>query len=159
MSLDISRRRAFSQGRPQRLGASRAILWFAILLALPLAVFGIFAFYLINADYAVTRTRETSQAARQATELGDVANTALEAKADHAIADVIAALNKGGPDLVRNLRVASFVNEVRFLVVHDRDGHVVPVVTGTTESENDFMQRFGGLLSALREQMDNADES
>jgi signal transduction histidine kinase len=159
MTLDLSRRRAFSHGRPQRPGASRAVLWFAILLALPLAVFGIFAFYLFNADYAVTRTRETAQAARQAAELGDIANAALEAKADRAIDQVAAALSKGGPDLIRNLRVASFVNEVRFLLVHDRDGHVIPIVTGTTDSENDFLQRFGGLLSTLREQMDSAEES
>lgn len=159
MSQDISRRRAFSQGRPQRPGESRAVLWFAILLALPLAVFGVFAFYLINADYAVTRTRETSQAARQAAELGNIANAALEAKADRAIDQIAVALGKGGSDLMRNLRVASFVNEVRFLLIHDRDGHVIPIATGTTESENDFVQRFGGLLSTLREQMDTSGQT
>ncbi len=157
MSLDISRRRAFSQGRPQRPDVWRTVAWFAVLLALPLAVFGIFAFYLFNADYAVTRTREAAQAARQAAALGDVASDALDAKADHAIAEIAGALAKGGPDMLRNLRVASFVNEVRFLLVHDRDGHVIPIATGTIESENDFLQRYGGFLAALRAQMDAPD--
>jgi signal transduction histidine kinase len=151
MSLEISRRRAFSQGRSQR----RTVLWFAILLALPLAVFGIFAFYLFNADYAVTHTREAAQAAQRAAELGDLAGTALEAKADHAIAQIDAALAKGGPDVMRNLRVASFVNEVRFLIVYDGDGKVIPLVTGTLETENDFLRHFSGLFSTLREQIDN----
>jgi len=154
MSLDMSRRRAFSQGRAQQPAAARALLWFAILLALPLAIFGIFAFYLFGADYAVTRTREAAQAARQAADLGDVASATLESKADRALAQIAAALAKGGPDMLRNLRVASFVNEVRFLLVHDRDGHVIPIATGTLESENDFLQRYGGLLSTLRGQID-----
>ena len=131
MSLDLSRRRAFSQGRTQRPAASRGLLWFAILLALPLAIFGVFAFYLFGADYAVTRTREAAQAERQAADLGDVASATLESKADGAIAQIAAALAKGGPNLLRNLRVASFVNEVRFLLVHDSNGHVVPIATGT----------------------------
>ena len=132
------------------------MLWFAILLALPLAVFGIFAFYLFNADYAVTHTREAAQAAQRAAELGDLAGTALEAKADHAIAQIDAALAKGGTDVMRNLRVASFVNEVRFLIVYDGDGKVIPLATGTLETENDFLRHFSGLFSTLREQIDNA---
>ncbi len=155
MSLEISRRRAFSQGRSAR----RTVLWFAILLALPLAVFGIFAFYLFNADYAVTRTREATQAAQQAAELGDLAGTALEAKADHAIAQVGAALAKGGADMMRNLRVASFVNEVRFLLVSDSDGKVIPLATGTLQTENDFLRHFSGLFSTLRGQIDHADST
>jgi signal transduction histidine kinase len=154
MSIDISRRRAFSQGRLQRPGASRAVLWFAILLALPLAIFGVFAFYLFDADYAVTRTREAAQAARQAAELGDVASATLESKADRAIAEIAAALAKGGPNMLRNMRVASFVNEARFLLVHDSDGRVIPMATGTIDSENDFLQRYGSLLATLRGQLD-----
>lgn len=157
MSLDISRRRAFSQGRLQRPDIWRTVAWFALLLALPLVIFGIFAFYLFNADYAVTRTREAAQAARQAAELGDVAGAALDDKAAGAINQITAALDAGGPQMLRNMRVASFVNEVRFLLVHDRDGHVIPVVTGTLESESELLQRFGGLFASLRDQL--ADES
>ncbi len=153
MSLDISRRRAFSQGRLQRSDIWRTVAWFALLLALPLVVFGIFAFYLFNADYAVTRTREAAQAARQAAELGDIASAALDDKASRAIGQITAALDAGGPDMMRNVRVASFVNEVRFLLVHDRDGHVIPVATGTLESENELLQRFGTLFASLRDQM------
>jgi signal transduction histidine kinase len=152
MSLDMSRRRAFSQGR----SAPRTVLWFAVLLALPLAVFGIFAFYLFNADYAVTHAREAAQAAQKATDLGDLAGTALETKADHAIAQISAALVKGGPDVMRNLRVASFVNEVRFLLVYDGDAKVIPLATGTLETENEFLRHFSGLFSTLRAQIDAA---
>ncbi len=153
MSLDISRRRAFSQGRPQRPDIWRTVAWFALLLALPLVIFGIFAFYLFNADYAVTRTREAAQAARQAAELGDVAGAALDDKAGRAINQITAALDAGGPQMLRNMRVASFVNEVRFLLVHDSDGRVIPVATGTVESESVLLQRFGGLFASLRDQM------
>ena len=48
--------------------------------------------------------------------------------------------------MMRNVHVASFVNEVRFLLVHDRDGHVIPLATGTLESENEFLSGFGGSL-------------
>jgi signal transduction histidine kinase len=159
MSLDISRRRAFSRGRLPRPDIWRTVAWFALLLALPLAVFGIFAFYLFNADYAVTRTREAAQAARQAAELGDVASAALDAKAGRALRQIETALDAGGSDMLRNVRVASFVNEVRFLLIYNRDGQVIPVATGTLESANELSQRFGNLFASLRDQMTSASEA
>ena len=159
MSLDISRRRAFSRGRLQRPDIWRTVAWFALLLALPLAVFGVFAFYLFNADYAVTRTREAAQAARQAAELGDIAGAALDSKADRAVRQIETALDAGGSDMLRNVRVASFVNELRFLLVYDRDGRVIPIATGTLKSANELLQRFGSLFASLRDQMTRASEA
>src|SRR5579862_6738491 len=92
MNVDSLRRRAFLLGRPLRSDGWRTIAWFAVLLALPLIVFGIFAAYLMNADYAVTRTREVAQAAQKAAALGTVASNAIDAKADHAIAQIRTAL-------------------------------------------------------------------
>lgn len=152
MNKESSKRRAFLLGRPQRSDIWPAVAWFAMLLALPLVVFGIFAAFLINADYAVTRTREVAQAARKVAALGAVADATIDAKASRAVAQIGAAL-ESGPDMVRNVRVAAFVNEVRFLFVHDPDGHVLPLAIGTLETEEDFMRRVGGAIDSLRSQL------
>ncbi len=78
MNKDFFKRRAFLLGRPHRRDIWPTVAWFAVLLALPLVVFGIFAAFLIDADYAVTRTREVAQAARKVAVLGTVANDAIE---------------------------------------------------------------------------------
>lgn len=152
MNKDSFKRRAFLLGRPHRRDIWPTVAWFAVLLALPLVVFGIFAAFLIDADYAVTRTREVAQAARKVAALGTVANDAIDAKAGHAVAQIRDAL-ANGQDVLRNVRVAAFVNEVRFLFVHDRDGHVLPLAIGTLETENDFMQRLGGAISTVRSEL------
>jgi signal transduction histidine kinase len=152
MNKESFKRRAFLLGRPHRRDIWRTVAWFAVLLALPLVVFGIFAAFLIDADYAVTRTREVAQAARKVAALGAVANNAVDAKADHAVAQIRDAL-ESGQDMLRNVKVAGFVNEVRFLFVHDRDGHVLPLAIGTLETENEFMQRVGGAISTVRSEL------
>ncbi|MGH6677242.1 MAG: hypothetical protein ACRECE_13580, partial [Xanthobacteraceae bacterium] len=145
MNKESLRRRAFLLGRPQRPDIWRAVVWFAVLLALPLVVFGIFAAFLIDADYAVTRTREVSLAAQKARALGAVANNAINDKAHHAVTQIRAAL--GGPDMLRNVRVAGFVNEVRFIFVNYGGGRVLPLGIGTLETDNELMRRLGGSIS------------
>ncbi len=73
-------------------------------------------------------------------------------KAGHAVAQIREAL-ASGQDVLRNLRVAAFVNEVHFLFVHDHDGHVLPLAIGTLETENEFMQRLGGAISTVRSEL------
>jgi signal transduction histidine kinase len=152
MNKESFRRRAFLLGRPHRPDIWRTVAWFAVLLALPLVVFGIFAAFLIDADYAVTRTREVAQAAQKVAALGAVATDAIDAKADQAVAQIRAALGSG-QDMLRNVRVAGFVNEVRFIFVHDSDGHVLPLAIGTLETENDFMSRLGGAIDSTRSEL------
>jgi signal transduction histidine kinase len=152
MNKESSKRRAFLLGRPHRPDIWPTVAWFAVLLALPLVVFGIFAAFLIDADYAVTRTREVAQAARKVAALGNVANDAINAKADHAVMQIRDALGSGG-DMLRNVRVAGFVNEVRFLFVHDQDGRVLPLAIGTTETENDLMRGVGSAISDARSEL------
>jgi signal transduction histidine kinase len=154
MNNESFKRRTFLLGRPQGPDIWRTVTWFAVLLALPLVVFGIFAAYLIDADYAVTRTREVAQAAKKVAALGAVANDAIDAKADHAIVQIRDALG-GGQDMLRNVRVAGFVNEVRFLFVHYPDGRVLPLAIGTLETENEFMRRVGGAISTVRSELSN----
>jgi signal transduction histidine kinase len=152
MNKESHRRRAFLLGRPHRPDIWPAVVWFAVLLALPLVVFGIFAAFLIDADYAVTRTREVAQAARKVAALGTVANEAIDAKAGHAVSQIRDAL-ASGPDMLRNVRVAGFVNEVRFLFVHDQDGHVLPLAIGTMETENDLMRGVGSAITDARSEL------
>ncbi len=148
MSLDISRRRAFSQGRLQRPDIWRTVAWFALCWRCR-SSFSAFSPSISSMPIMPwTRTREAAQAARQAAELGDVAGTALDDKAGRAINQITAALDTGGPQMLRNMRVASFVNEVRFLLVHDSDGHVIPVATGTVESESEL---FATVWRSLRQ--------
>jgi len=154
MNKESFRRRAFLLGRPQRPGIWRTVAWFAVLLALPLVVFGIFAAYLIDADYAVTRTREVAQAAQKVAALGTVANNAIDAKAEHAVVQIRDAL-ASGQDMLRNVRVAGFVNEVRFIFIHYPDGRVMPLGIGTLETENDLMRRVGGAISTVRSELSN----
>ncbi len=149
MNKESRRRRAFLLGRPQTPDIWRTVTWFGVLMALPLVVFGIFAAYLIDADYAVTRTREVSDASKKVAALGRVANDAINAKADQAIHQIRTALDGEG-DVVRNVRVAGFVNEVRFIFVHYSDGRVLPLAVGTLETENAMMRRVGGAISELR---------
>ncbi len=151
MNKESVRRRAFLLGRPQRPDIRRAVLWFAVLLALPLVVFGIFAAFLIDADYAVTRTHEVAQAAQKAKALGAVANKAIDDKAHRAVAQIRDAL--GGPDALRNVRVAGFVNEVRFIFVHIDEGNVLPLAIGTLETENELMHRLGSGISEARAEL------
>jgi signal transduction histidine kinase len=153
MNKESVRRRAFLLGRPQRPDIWRAVLWFAVLLALPLVVFGIFAAFLIDADYAVTRTREVAQAAQKAKALGAVANNAINDKAHRAVAQIRDAL--GASDVLRNVRVAGFVNEVRFIFVHIDDGNVLPLAIGTLQTENELMRRLGGGISEARDELSN----
>ncbi len=155
MNKESFRRRAFLLGRPHRPDIWRTVAWFAVLLALPLVVFGIFAAFLIDADYAVTRTREVAQAAQKVAALGTVANNAINAKAEHAVAQIRDAL-AGDKDMLRNVKVAGFVNEVRFLFVHDHSGQVLPLAIGTLETENEFMQRLGGAISDARSELSDA---
>ena len=153
MNKESVRRRAFLLGRPHRPDIWRAVVWFAVLLALPLVVFGIFAAFLIDADYAVTRTREVAQAAQKVKALGAVANNAINDKAHHAVAQIRDAL--GGSDVLRNVRVAGFVNEVRFIFVHYGDGRVLPLAIGTLETEDELMRRLGGGISDARSELSN----
>jgi signal transduction histidine kinase len=153
MNNESVRRRAFLLGRPQRPDIWPAVVWFAVLLALPLVVFGIFAAFLIDADYAVTRTREVAQAAQKAKALGAVANGAINDKAHRAVAQIRDAL--GGPDMIRNVRVAGFVNEVRFIFVHNGDGTVLPLAIGTLETEDELMRRLGGGIDDARAELSN----
>jgi hypothetical protein len=153
MKMGSLRRRAFLLRRAHRPDLWGTVTWFAVLLALPLIVFGIFAAFLIDADYAVTRTREVAEAAKKVAALGAVAGDAVDAKADHAIGQIHDALARGGADMLRELRVASFANEVRFLYVHYDDGRVIPLATGTMETENDLMRRLGSAIYTVRSEL------
>jgi signal transduction histidine kinase len=152
MNKESSRRRAFLMGRTHRPDIWRAVAWFAVLLALPLVVFDIFAAFLIDADYAVTRTREVAQAAQKVKALGAVANSAINGKAEHAVAQIKDALGSGA-NALRNVRVAGFVNEVRFLFVHNPDGTVLPLAIGTLETEDELMRRLGGGITDARSEL------
>lgn len=158
MNRESFRRRAFLLGRPQRPDIWRTVAWLAVLMALPLVVFGIFAAYLIDADYAVTRTREVAQATQKMAALGQVAKQAVDAKAEHAVAQIRQALGSG-QDMVRNVRVAGFVNEARFIFVQNPDGRVLLLAIGTLETENELMRRVGGAIDTLRSELSNPDGS
>jgi signal transduction histidine kinase len=155
MNKDSFKRRAFLLGRQQRRDIWPTVAWFAVLLALPLVVFGIFAAFLIDADYAVTRTREVAQAARKVAALGIVANNAINDKAHHAVAQIRDAL--GSRDMLRNVRVAGFVNEVRFIFVDNGDGTVLPLAIGTLETEEELMRRLNSGIADTRAEL--SDES
>lgn len=135
-----------------RLESRRTVAWFAVLLALPLAVFGIFAALLIGADYAVTRTHELASATQEIAKLDDVMRKAVEKRSDATIADARAALQNEGDELAR-LRLASYVNEATFLFVL-RDGQrVFPPVKGANPAEEELTHRFSAALAAARSQL------
>jgi signal transduction histidine kinase len=156
MSNSFAMRRVLGLGRNGLAAAGgresrRAIAWFAVLLALPLAVFGIFAALLIGADYAVTRTHELATATQQIAKLDMVMRHAIEQRADLAITDVKAGLNQKDP--AGSLRLATYVNEARFVVVHRADQQVFPPVSGATLAEQDMLRRFSGALTAARSEL------
>lgn len=164
MSTSFVMRRAFGLGGPVPSGlapgggnrgdSGRAVAWFAILLALPLVVFGIFAGLLIGADYAVTRTHELAAATDQIATLDKIMRQAIERRADATIADVRSAL-KDDHDAMARLRLASYVNEARLVLVERADQRVFPPLNGASPSEQENMQRFAGALAAARSELDH----
>ncbi|MGO9133694.1 MAG: sensor histidine kinase [Methylovirgula sp.] len=130
----------------------RTVAWFAVLLALPLAVFGIFAALLIGADYAVTRTHELATATEEIGKLDQVMRHAVERRADTTIADARSA-SQNEQDSVARLRLASYVNEATFLLVLRADQRVFPPMTGATPSEQDLLHRFSAALAAARSEL------
>lgn len=142
--------RAEPGGEDRREGR-HAVAWFAVLLALPLAVFGIFSALLIAADYAVTRTHELSVATKEIARLDLVMRHAIETRADAAIANVKTDLNDQDP--IGRIRFSTYVNEARFAIVH-RDGQrIFPPVSGTNPAEKEMLQRFSGALTAARSEL------
>ena len=146
-------RRAFVSGLHGR-ESWRAVTWFAVLLALPLVVFGIFAALLIDADYAVTRTRELSEATDKILALGRVAGGAVEVRADDTIDRIgETLLDDHGSDtqgLEGRLRLVGFTNEARFLFVRRPEHRIFPPENGGTYSETDMLRRFAGAIAAAR---------
>ena len=142
--------RAGPGGEDRREGR-HAVAWFAVLLALPLAVFGIFSALLIAADYAVTRTHELSVATKEIARLDLVMRHAIETRADAAIANVKTDLNDQDP--IGRIRFSTYVNEARFTIVH-RDGQrIFPPVSGTNPAEKEMLQRFSAALTAARSEL------
>ncbi len=139
-------------GLRDRLESRRTVAWFAILLALPLAVFGIFAALLIGADYAVTRTHELASATEQIGKLDQVMRQAVEKRADATINDARSALQNEGDELKR-LRLASYVNEATFLLVTRAGQRVFPPMKGASPAEEELMHRFSAALAAARSEL------
>ncbi|MGB8279034.1 MAG: HAMP domain-containing sensor histidine kinase [Methylovirgula sp.] len=157
MSNSFAMRRAFGLGGTglggtDRRESRRAVAWFAVLLALPLAVFGIFAALLISADYAVTRTHELATATDEIAKLDAVMRHAIEQRADATIADVRTALHDA-QDPIGRLRLATYVNEARFVLVHRADQRVFPPVSGASPSEQEMLQRFSAAIAAARSEL------
>ncbi len=152
MSNSFAVRRAFAPGGTDRQEGWRAVAWFAVLLALPLAVFGVFAALLIDADYAVTRTHELATATDQIARLDTFMRQATEHRADATIADVRTAL-RDNKDPVGALRLATYVDEARFLLVHRNDQQIFPPLAGATFSEQEMLRRFSTALAAARSEL------
>ncbi len=152
MSNVFAMRRVFGLGGMDRREGWHAVAWFAILLALPLVVFGIFAALLINADYAVTRTHELATATDEIARLDLVMRHAIEKRADATIADARAAL-RNDKDSVGSLRLTSYTNEARFVLVYRADQRIFPPVSGATRSEQEMLQRFAAPMAAARSEL------
>ncbi len=127
MSTSFAVRRAFrlgdrafgkGLGGTDRWGSRRAVAWFAVLLALPLAVFGIFAAVLIGADYAVTRTHElgNGDGSRSPSSIQSCAMRSSTAPTRRS--PMCAPLCKIPRIRPGGSRLASYVNEARFVLVH-----------------------------------------
>jgi signal transduction histidine kinase len=141
-----------SESDRDRLESRRTVKWFAVLLALPLAVFGIFAALLIGADYAVTRTHELASATQEIGKLDEVMRRAVEKRADATITDARSALKNEGDELAR-LRLASYVNEATFLFITRAGQRVFPPMKGASPAEEELMHRFSAALAAARSQL------
>jgi len=157
MSNVFAIRRAFKLGAglgggEDRREGWRAVAWFAVLLALPLAVFGIFAALLIHADYAVTRTHELATATEEVARLDLVMRHAIEKRADTTIADARAAL-KDAKDPIGEIRLTSYTDEARFILIHRDDQQVFPPISGATYAEKEMQQRFSAPISAARSEL------
>ena len=157
MSSVFAMRRAFGLsgsgvGSADRREAWRAIAWFAVLLALPLVVFGIFAALLIDSDYAVTRAHELATATDEITKLDLVMRHAIEKRADTTITDARAAL-RDDKDPIGGLRLTSYTNEARFILVHRADQQIFPPLPGATFSEQEMLKRFAAPIAAARSEL------
>lgn len=157
MSSVFAVRRAFGLGGgglggTDRREGWRAVAWFAVLLALPLTVFGIFAALLINSDYAVTRTKELATATEQIAKLDLVMRHAIENRANATIADARAAL-RDDKDPTAGLRLTSYTNEARFILIHRADQQIFPPMSGATYSEQEALKRFAAPIAAARSEL------
>ena len=137
-------------GTADRDESRRVVTWFAVLLALPLAVFGIFAALLIGADYAVTRTHELATATQEIVRLDGVMQRAIEQRADTTIADVRTAATDR--DAIGQIRLASYSDEAIVLVNHG-DQRVFPPTGTATQAEQMMLQRFSAAIAAARSEM------
>lgn len=138
-----------SESEADRADSRRTVAWFAVLLALPLAVFGICAALLIGADYAVTRTHELASATEEIGKLDRVMRQAIEQRADATIADARSAL-QNEQDAIARLRLASYVNEATFLFVMRANERVFPPMKGASPAEAELLHRFSAAIAAAR---------
>jgi signal transduction histidine kinase len=148
-NLDPSRGPEF--GSADRDESRRAVAWFAVLLALPLAVFGILAVLLIGADYAVTRTHELAIATQEIVRLDGVMQRAIEQRADTTIADVRTAATDQDP--TGQIRLTSYSDEASFVLVNRRDQRFFPPAGTPTQAEQMMLQRFSAAIAAARSEM------
>ncbi len=148
-SLDPSKGAEF--GSADRDESRRAVTWFAVLLALPLAVFGILAALLIGADYAVTRTHELATATQEIVRLDGVMQRAIEQRADTTIADVRTAA--ADQDAIGQIRLASYYDEASFVLVNHGDQRFFPPTGTATQAEQMMLQRFSAAIAAARSEM------
>lgn len=138
-------------GSNDRREARWAVAWFAILLALPLAVFGIFSALLIDSDYAVTRAHELAAATAEINKLDLVMRRAIEKRTDTTISDARAAHDD--KNSIGGLRLATYTNEARFILVHRSSQQIFPPIVGATYSEQEMLKRFAAPIAAARSEL------
>ncbi|HEY1736210.1 MAG TPA: HAMP domain-containing sensor histidine kinase [Methylovirgula sp.] len=139
-------------GSADRDESRRTVIWFAVLLALPLAVLGILAALLIGADYAVTRTHELGAANQEITRLDAVMQRAIDQRADSAITDIRTAA-QNDRDTTNQIRLATYTDEARFALVTRDNRRLFPPSNGATPAEQIALQRFSAAIAAAHSEM------